>query len=64
MRCRSYFVTYDPTRPHGCRAFLFQSARLPSLEVRLTTGEDCRAWTPRSRPSDGAPAPEAPWTSD
>ena len=63
MRCRSFYVTYDTARPHGCRAFGFKSARLPSLEVRLTTGEECRAFERRGPPPTSAEREEPPWTS-
>ena len=53
MRCRSFFVTYDPRRPYGCRTFGFESARLPRDEVRLSSGHECAAFEPRA----GAPRP-------
>lgn len=54
LRCRSYYVTYEPARPHGCRSFGFTSQRLPRDEVRLSTGQECAAF--EARP----PAPESP----
>jgi hypothetical protein len=53
LRCRSYYVTYEPLRPHGCRGFGFTSQRLPRDEVRLSTGEECAAFEPRlARPDE------------
>ncbi|MDR3154642.1 MAG: uracil-DNA glycosylase [Deltaproteobacteria bacterium] len=47
--CVSYFVTWEPQLPHGCRALGFKSRQLPSLEVRRTSGEPCRYFTPARR---------------
>ena len=51
LRCRSYSVTHEAIRPHGCRSFGFQSARLPRDEVRLSSGAECAAFEPRAEPS-------------
>lgn len=56
LRCRSFYVTYDPVRPYGCRAFGFKSLRLPRDEVRLSSGNEChlherKPAPPRSDPS-------------
>jgi hypothetical protein len=48
LRCRSYYVTHEAGHPHGCRAFGFQSARLPRDEVRLSSGAECAAFEPRA----------------
>jgi hypothetical protein len=50
LRCRAYYVTHEALRPHGCRSFGFQSARLPRDEVRLSSGAECAAFEARSRP--------------
>ena len=31
--CSHYFVTHEPARPHGCRAFGFSSAEVPAAVV-------------------------------
>jgi hypothetical protein len=49
LRCQGYYVTHEPVRPHGCRSFGFQSARLPCDEVRLASGAECAAIEPRAR---------------
>lgn len=51
LRCRAYYVTYDPSLPHGCRSFGFRSARLPRDEVRLSSGAECAAYEPRPLPA-------------
>ena len=54
-RCREYYVSHDPLRPHGCRAFGFTSVRLPRDEVRLASGNECLRFTPK--PAAAAPEP-------
>jgi hypothetical protein len=49
LRCRAYYVTYEPARPHGCKTFGFQSQRLPRDEVRLSSGQECAQFEPRPR---------------
>jgi|YNPBryantNP2012_1023418.scaffolds.fasta_scaffold01218_16 hypothetical protein len=43
-RCKYYFVTWEKQTPHGCKAFGFKSLRLPALEVKLISKEDCHAF--------------------
>lgn len=50
LRCRAYYVTYDPVRPHGCRTFGFHGARLPRDEVRLSSARECELFEPRPLP--------------
>ena len=50
QRCVHYWVTHQPQHPHGCRAFQLLSRRLPSIEVRATTGQDCAAFEPKPLP--------------
>jgi hypothetical protein len=45
--CIHYFVTWEPTTPHGCRALGFKSRQVPSQQVRHTSGTACRYYTPR-----------------
>ena len=40
-RCQHYFVTWEPTKPHGCRAYGFKSPQIPSLVVFQSSGSDC-----------------------
>ncbi len=39
--CRFFSITYDRTRPYGCRAFGFRSQRLPSIDVYMSSGKQC-----------------------
>jgi hypothetical protein len=44
-----YFtVSWDPSKPYACRMMGFKSRILPSIEVRLADGNDCRGF--RSKP--------------
>jgi len=45
--CRNFWITHDPQRPWGCRAFGFTSARSPAIEVRLASGRACDAFDPK-----------------
>jgi hypothetical protein len=40
-------VTHEPAHPHGCRIFQVKSARLPSVEVELSSGASCHAFEPK-----------------
>jgi hypothetical protein len=40
-KCRHYFVTWQESAPHGCRAMGFKSAQLPSVVVYRTSGRAC-----------------------
>ncbi|MBM9535483.1 hypothetical protein [Desulfobulbus alkaliphilus] len=48
MQCRSFFITYDPRRPWGCRAYGFKSRHRPSSVVLSSSGEPCRLYVRRS----------------
>lgn len=41
MKCKHYYVTYDPKIPRGCRFYRFTSAQLPSIVVKKETASDC-----------------------
>ena len=47
MRCQNFFVTYEPARPRGCRAYGFKSLAPPSQVVLTTSGSPCQFYTPR-----------------
>jgi hypothetical protein len=47
--CVHYYVTWEPSHPHGCRALHFKSQYLPSIEVRRNSGEACHYFTPKKR---------------
>lgn len=41
MKCRHYYVTWDPGAPRGCRAFGFKSQAMPSQVVLASSGKPC-----------------------
>lgn len=41
MRCRHYYVTWDPNFPYGCKAFGFKSRVTPCLEVYSASQRQC-----------------------
>ncbi|QKF81960.1 uracil-DNA glycosylase [Halarcobacter ebronensis] len=41
QKCKHYFVTWEPSRPHGCRAYGFKSKQIPSAVVKKSSGADC-----------------------
>ncbi|MDC0933085.1 uracil-DNA glycosylase [Arcobacteraceae bacterium] len=41
QRCTQYYVTWEKSKPHGCRAYGFKSLSLPSVVVKQSSGSDC-----------------------
>lgn len=41
QKCKYYFVTWKSSKPHGCKAYGFKSATMPSIVVRQTSGTPC-----------------------
>ncbi|WP_308634959.1 uracil-DNA glycosylase [Paenibacillus silvisoli] len=41
MKCRHYYVTWDPKFPKGCKAFGFKTATMPSQAVLSSSGKPC-----------------------
>ncbi len=48
LRCRHFYVTWDPRFPRGCRALGFKTRGIPADEVRRASGRDCLFFEPRS----------------
>jgi hypothetical protein len=48
-KCIYFKVSWDPTKPYACRMMGFKSRMLPSIEVRLADGNECRGF--QSKPS-------------
>jgi hypothetical protein len=40
-QCKHYYVTWDKNFPHGCKAMGFKSKQLPSIDVRVTSSQEC-----------------------
>lgn len=45
QKCIHYFVTWEKSKPHGCKAYGFKSAQIPSVVVKRSSGEDCKLYT-------------------
>jgi hypothetical protein len=41
LKCRHYYVTYDPRYPRGCHRYGMQTKAFPSDVVKRESGEDC-----------------------
>lgn len=50
IKCMHYYITYDPVKPHGCRAMGFKSRRMPALVVYAASGLVCQLFTLKIRP--------------
>jgi len=40
-KCEYYFVTWEAKQPHGCKAYGFKSATIPSMAVFQSSGTEC-----------------------
>ena len=40
-RCEYYFVTWQASQPHGCKAYGFKSQQIPSLAVFQSSAQEC-----------------------
>jgi hypothetical protein len=45
MQCKHYYITHDPSKPYGCRAMKFKSARNPAQVVFSSSGMHCQLFT-------------------
>lgn len=42
LHCVHYFVTWEPAKPRGCRAYEFKAQEMPSDVVFASSGQPCR----------------------
>jgi len=47
QKCINYFVTWEPAKPHGCRAYGFKSKLIPSAVVKNSSGHECNFYKPK-----------------
>jgi len=47
LKCKHYYVTWDPKFPKGCRFFGFKGMLYPSLTVLKSSGETCKGFSPK-----------------
>lgn len=41
QKCKFYYVTWEQSKPHGCRAYGFKSKVIPSIVVKNSSGNIC-----------------------
>ena len=51
-RCRHYYITWDKSFPHGCRAMKFKARTLPGAAVVKSSGIPCLYHEPRQKAPD------------
>ena len=44
VKCRYFYVTWDPKFPRGCKQFGFKTIKLPSYTVLEATGNPCGSY--------------------
>lgn len=49
-KCEYYFVTWEASKPHGCKAYGFKSAQIPSIVVFQNSGSDCAMFKEKNIP--------------
>jgi len=49
QKCSYFFVTWEPSRPYGCKAYNFKSKILPSIIVKQNSGLPCAFYNPKQR---------------
>ncbi len=47
-QCVHYYITWDPSRPYGCRRMGFKTRRLPSIVVKQNSGMECQSFQPKT----------------
>lgn len=41
IKCKHFYVTWDPRFPRGCRAYGFKTSRYPAAVVQASSGMPC-----------------------
>lgn len=49
QKCSYYYVTWEPGKPHGCKAYGFKSKQIPSVVVKQSSGIECSFYNPKQR---------------
>ena len=44
QQCKSYYVTWEKNKPHGCKAYGFKSQSIPSIVVKQSSGTICNLY--------------------
>jgi hypothetical protein len=49
MKCRHFYITWDPKFPNGCKAFGFKTQSLPSRDVLASSGKPCLTFEAKAK---------------
>lgn len=49
IKCKHYYVTWQPKAPNGCRAYGFKSKQMPSIVVKANSGMDCNMYEEKKK---------------
>ncbi len=49
LKCKFFYVTWEPAFPRGCKLFQFKTAKLPSDLVLESTGQSCQQFQPKQK---------------
>ncbi len=49
MKCKYFFITWEPGAPKGCKAFGFKTKMLPSSMVLHSSGKPCMHFEPKQK---------------
>jgi len=41
QQCKYYYITWEKTKPHGCKAYGFKSLQIPAAVVKNSSGMIC-----------------------
>ena len=47
--CHYFYITWDKKFPYGCKGFGMKSKRLPSVDVFISSSEECRLFSVKKR---------------
>ncbi|HZG79058.1 MAG TPA: uracil-DNA glycosylase [Paenibacillus sp.] len=50
MKCKHYYVTWEPQFPRGCRAYGFKTVQMPSATVLSSSGKPCLQYEEKLAP--------------
>jgi len=52
-KCQHYFVTWEASQPHGCKAYGFKSKQIPSMVVFKSSSQDCMMFVQKNNSRRG-----------
>ncbi|MBE0494098.1 MAG: uracil-DNA glycosylase [Thiomicrospira sp.] len=61
FRCQHFYITWEASKPRGCKAFGFKTSRLPSQVVFETSGEACMKFRPKPNQTKSGKNKENGW---